>query len=114
MEKSLNKIQTLKGLNFIGKRGKYNQKHITLDDIMSILLYCNCDDLQRKFRGTFYWWRKLLNQTIYCFGDDIGTYSITVYHGLSKKLLLTQFEECFYSPLMINNNGIKCCCYISM
>eukprot|EP01083_Nonionella_stella_P255989 877926_1 len=85
---------------------------------MAILLYCNYDELQRHFRSTFrrkhknesdsdvrkrhgnyFWWGKLLHEAIYCFGKDIKTENIRVYHGLQEKLLFSQFEACFYSPL---------------
>eukprot|EP01084_Bolivina_argentea_P146011 255788_1 len=118
MEKALIKVKTIRGRQIVGKRGKYIGKNMELLHVMAILLYCNYDELQRHFRSTFrrkhknesdsdvrkrhgnyFWWGKLLHEAIYCFGKDIKTENIRVYHGLQEKLLFSQFEACFYSPL---------------
>eukprot|EP01084_Bolivina_argentea_P288364 494917_1 len=78
-------------------------KHITIEIILSLMIYCNYDLLQYEFSKTyrtnkgknhaeFYWLGMYLKMCSHFFGqmmrDDSGS---TLYHGMNEKMLFPRF-----------------------
>eukprot|EP01084_Bolivina_argentea_P271506 462033_1 len=91
---------------------------ISIEHILSIVLYTDCDDLQKRFRQSFYkmdkqhednetiikrhcdnfyHWGKWLNDAIYTFGDKMKS-DQRLFHGLDKKMLFKSFSTDFNTP----------------
>ena len=91
---------------------------ITMNHLLSILFYCNTDELQNKFSQTyrrlteiqesdskfkarhshFYHFGKLLRETVEVFGNIMVDEDLTLYHGISQPLFFIKMIAKFFSP----------------
>ena len=91
-------------------------KPIGFEHVFSVALYTDydklCDEFSKSFRkeegetleslkkrnGEYFWWSKLLRETVEYFGDDTKTSSVSkFYHGTSR-LYFSQFNAYFFGP----------------
>lgn len=90
---------------------------LTIERLMSVVFYTDyynlCYKFSKSFRkikkdeslesikirnGKYFWWSKLLRETVEYFGDDTKNSAIsTFYHGTSR-LYFSQFNASFYGP----------------
>ena len=98
---------------------------ITIHHIISILLYCNYDLLQKKFSSTFRklyinerWksvkrrnqeyaiWSRLLRETVEIFGIPMRDIKLkkSFYHGISTELVFKYMIACFNAPTSMTTN----------
>eukprot|EP01083_Nonionella_stella_P226926 805435_1 len=82
---------------------KKNYQDITCEHLLSVLLYCNCTDLQEEFSKTyrenggknheeFYWLGKFLTDTVQSYGMSIAEGHIgNFYHGINRSLSMPSF-----------------------
>eukprot|EP01084_Bolivina_argentea_P076714 139065_1 len=96
------------------------RKQISTDHILSLMVYCNNDVLQRKFTETFrklkhnqtnkdfknnhrnyYWMGRLLRECVECFGTTYcmdKTADIIVYHGINEQFAFPSLDFCVKGP----------------
>eukprot|EP01084_Bolivina_argentea_P142513 250367_1 len=76
-------------------------KHISIQHLLSLMMYCNFDTLQQEFSATyrkkttihnnFYYMGKFVKMSVHQFGTKIKNGTIkTFYHGIGEKLLFPQ------------------------
>eukprot|EP01084_Bolivina_argentea_P076713 139064_1 len=97
----------------------YYEQTMSVEHIISLMVYCNYDELQRKFSETFrklqnetneslknrhrnyYFFAKLLRECVGCFGmyreQGIGNH-ISVFHGIDKVLTFTTMDTYVAGP----------------
>ena len=98
-------------------RIKGNQK-ITKNHLLSILFYCNTDELQREFSATYrrlehvfesdeefkkrhghyYYFGKLLRETVEVYGNVMVDDKLVLFHGISHPLFFEKMIAKFYCP----------------
>ena len=97
---------------------------ITMDHLLSLLFYCNTNDLQKAFSSTYrrlvsvneldeefkhrhcnyYWFGRLLRECIEVFGMIMVDDKLALYHGLDHPLYFTEMIAKFYSPTSTSTN----------
>eukprot|EP01084_Bolivina_argentea_P295843 509465_1 len=91
----------------------YRRRNISIQDILTVMVYCNYDVLQNAFSATFrkinptqnnilitdrhsnfYWFARLLREIVECFGINVGlprNYKnkdiIRIFHGIDKQFM---------------------------
>eukprot|EP01084_Bolivina_argentea_P159530 277826_1 len=95
---------------------------ITKKHLLSILFYCNTDELQSNFSATYrrqinesddelkqrhsnyYWFGKLLREAVEVFGNVLVDDGLALYHGIDHPLYFTKMIAKFYAPTSTSKN----------
>eukprot|EP01084_Bolivina_argentea_P212655 361434_1 len=99
----------------------YFQQQMSINHVISMMVYCNFDTLQRKFSETFrkldqnetdeslkkrhenfYFLARLLRESVECFGMNIKQteyhQEIPVFHGVNQSFSLSSMDACIKGP----------------
>eukprot|EP01084_Bolivina_argentea_P219264 371932_1 len=95
------------------------QQLMSKEHLISMMVYCNYDEVQRKFSETFrrfrnesnesvknrhrnyYFFAKLLRECVECFGmsyDPLKQENIRVFHGASQSFSFSSMDSCIMGP----------------